>query len=66
MSNRYRLTYPNKGKIYRSDSLSHVVKECYKEFKHYNGFSSGMFIVTDIDNKKEYKFETTTKNIAST
>ena len=62
MANRYRLTYPNKGKIYKSNSLSLAVKQCYKEFKHYNGFSSGMFIVTDIDNKKEYTFKTTDKN----
>ena len=58
MINRYKLTYPNSGNIYRTNSLKKATRECYKEFKHINGFSSGIFIITDIDNKIEYKFKT--------
>ena len=54
---RYRLTYPHKGSvIYKSPSMTKAVKNCYKEFRERNDIGRGMFVVTNLDKKKEYQF----------
>jgi len=62
MSSRYRLTYPYKGSIYRSKEKKRAVRECYKDFKKLTGHNEGLFIVTDIDKKTEYKYKVNKKN----
>jgi hypothetical protein len=57
MSTRYRLTYPYKGTIYRSKKINRAVRECYKDYKKLTGQKEGLFIVTDLDNKVEYKYK---------
>lgn len=57
MSTRYRLTYPYKGTIYRSKNMNRAVRECYRDFKKLTGQKEGLFIMTDLDNKVEYKYK---------
>jgi hypothetical protein len=57
MSTRYRLTYPYKGTIYRSKNMNRAVRECYRDFKKITGQKEGLFIMTDLDNKVEYKYK---------
>jgi len=61
---RYRMTYPHlSNSIYKSRHLSKIAKRCYKEFKNLNDIKEGMFIVTDLDNRKEYRFKVKNKKI---
>jgi hypothetical protein len=54
---RLQLTYPYEGnKIYKTTSFREGVRKCYKEYRTYNDINDGLFFVTDLDKKSEYKF----------
>ncbi|CAH6421512.1 Hypothetical protein KVN_LOCUS325 [uncultured virus] len=54
---RYQLTYPLEGNIYQTRSFHKAIKKSYNDFKRHNKINEGIFIVTNLDNKKEYKFK---------
>lgn len=55
---RYRLTHPiSSNKIYESASFEVAVKQCYNDFKELTDIPEGIFIITDLTNKKKFTFE---------
>src|SRR5436190_1082220 len=55
---KYQMTFPFEGnKIYKSKSLSKVVKKCYKDYKKFSDINEGLFCVTNIDKDIEYRFK---------
>src|SRR5436190_8652523 len=55
---KYQMTFPFEGnKIYKSKSLSKVVKKCYKDYKKFSDINEGLFCVTNIDKDIEYRFQ---------
>nr|QBK88921.1 MAG: hypothetical protein LCMiAC02_00140 [Mimivirus LCMiAC02] len=58
---RYRLTYPYIGNIiYRSKSINKVAKKCYnnlKNIKNIKYIQEGLFIITDLNDNTEYKYQ---------
>lgn len=55
---RYQMTYPfESNKIYKSRSLKKVAHKCSKEFQRIDDIGEGMFCVTNLDKKVEYRFK---------
>src|SRR5439155_1694297 len=55
---KYQMTFPFEGnKIYKSKSLSKVVKKCYKDYKKFSNINEGLFCVNNNNKKKKYKLK---------
>lgn len=54
---KYQLTHPIEGNIViRTRDIDKAIKRCYDEFKSMQ-IESDYFIITDLDENTEYKFE---------
>ncbi len=54
--NRYQLTYPFRGnKIYETRSLTKAIKKGYRDFKLLNDINEGIFTITNLDKRIDYK-----------
>ncbi len=67
---RYQLTYPYIGNtIYRSKSINKVAKKCYNDLKNLTNIKyikyirEGLFIIIDLNDNIEYKFQIKNKMI---
>lgn len=54
---RYRLTYPNIGKIHLSSNSRDGIKKCYRDYKNISDIPEGIFKICNLDKNKEYIFQ---------
>ena len=61
--NRFRVSYPFKGKVFYANSINKVVPLCFKDFVENNDIPEGFFKIENLDNRQEFQFKKQNKNI---